>query len=51
MSNTGSTVEVKEDRKGDILVLRMKGRLDAISSPGAEKKFSSLLIVEIVKSS
>lgn len=31
-------VSIKEDAKGDILILRMSGRLDAISSPTAEKK-------------
>lgn len=31
-------VELKEEKKGDILILRIKGRLDAISSPAAEKK-------------
>lgn len=31
-------VDVKEEKKGDVLVLKFKGRLDAISSPAAEKK-------------
>lgn len=31
-------VDVKEEKKGDILILRMRGRLDAVSSPSAEKK-------------
>jgi anti-anti-sigma factor len=31
-------IELKEEKKGDILILRFKGRLDAISSPSAEKK-------------
>lgn len=31
-------VIIKEDIKGDILVLRISGRLDAISSPAAEMK-------------
>jgi anti-anti-sigma factor len=30
-------VNVKEELKGEILVLRMNGRLDAVSSPGAER--------------
>jgi anti-sigma B factor antagonist/stage II sporulation protein AA (anti-sigma F factor antagonist) len=29
---------MKEDKKGEILVLYIKGRLDALSSPSAEKK-------------
>ncbi len=32
-------VEVHKENKGDILVLRLKGRLDATSSPAVEKKF------------
>ncbi len=31
-------VELKEEKKGDVLILRLKGRLDALSSPLAEKK-------------
>lgn len=31
-------VELKEEKKGDVLILKIKGRLDAISSPTAEKK-------------
>jgi len=32
------TLGVKEEKKGDILILHLKGKLDAISSPIAEKK-------------
>ncbi|CAF23968.1 MULTISPECIES: STAS domain-containing protein [Candidatus Protochlamydia] len=38
MSNIEGLVSVKEELKGDVLVLRMQGRLDAISSPSAERK-------------
>ncbi|MBA3722300.1 MAG: STAS domain-containing protein [Parachlamydiaceae bacterium] len=31
-------VEVTDEKKDDVLILRMTGRLDAISSPAAEKK-------------
>lgn len=31
-------VSIKEEAKGDILILRMSGRLDAVSSPTAERK-------------
>lgn len=31
-------MDVKEETKGDILILRLNGRLDAISSPAAERK-------------
>lgn len=31
-------VDIQEDKKGEVLILRMKGRLDAVSSPSAEKK-------------
>lgn len=30
-------VSVKEDSKGDVLILRFQGRLDAMSTPDAEK--------------
>jgi anti-anti-sigma factor len=31
-------VDLKEEKKGDILILRINGRLDALSSPNAERK-------------
>lgn len=31
-------VEIKEEQKGDILVLRLRGRLDALSAPDTEKR-------------
>jgi len=31
-------IELNEEKKGDVLVIHVKGRLDAISSPTAEKK-------------
>lgn len=31
-------VSIKEETKGDILILRMSGRLDAVSSPAVERK-------------
>lgn len=31
-------IEIKEEVKGDVLILRLNGRLDAISSPNAERK-------------
>lgn len=37
MATLEGTVDIKEDKNGDILILRVKGRLDAISSPNAEK--------------
>ena len=30
-------VDIREENKGEIVVLRLKGRLDAISSPAAER--------------
>lgn len=36
MSNISGLVEIKEDQKGDVLILYIKGRLDAVSSPTAE---------------
>lgn len=38
MGITEGIVDVKMEKKGQVLILKMKGRLDAISSPGAEKK-------------
>ncbi len=38
MGTTEGLVELKEEKKGDILILRFKGRLDAISAPSAERK-------------
>lgn len=38
MGVTEGLIELKEERKGEVLILRLKGRLDAISSPSAEKK-------------
>lgn len=36
--NMNGLVSIKEEAKGDILLLRMSGRLDAVSSPTAERK-------------
>lgn len=38
MANIEGLIDVKEEIKGDVLVLRMNGRLDAVSSPTAERK-------------
>lgn len=38
MATVEGVVELKEEKKGDVLILKIKGRLDAISSPVAEKK-------------
>jgi anti-anti-sigma factor len=38
MASIEGLVELKEEKKGDVLVLHIKGRLDAVSSPTAEKK-------------
>ncbi len=38
MSIAEGIIELKEEKKGDVLILRFKGRLDAISSPSAERK-------------
>jgi anti-anti-sigma factor len=37
MGSIEGVVDIKEEKRGDVLVLRLKGRLDAISSPTAEK--------------
>jgi anti-sigma B factor antagonist/stage II sporulation protein AA (anti-sigma F factor antagonist) len=38
MGNIEGLIDLQEETKGDILILRMNGRLDAISSPAAERK-------------
>ena len=38
MDNIDGLVNIKEDVKGDVFILRMSGRLDAISSPLTESK-------------
>ena len=38
MAAVEGIIDFKEEKKGDVLVLKIKGRLDAISSPAAEKK-------------
>lgn len=38
MATLDGAVDVKEERKEDVLILHIKGRLDAVSSPSAEKK-------------
>ena len=38
MVNVESLVDVKEEAKGDVLVLKVHGRLDAVSSPSTERK-------------
>ena len=31
-------IEIGEKKEGDVLILKLSGRLDAVSSPGTEKK-------------
>lgn len=38
MGSIEGVVDVQEEQLGEILILRFKGRLDAISSPAMEKK-------------
>lgn len=38
MGTTDSIAELIEEQKGEVLLVRIKGRLDAVSSPTAEKK-------------
>ena len=40
MSDAERVIEVEEEVRGTVLVLRVKGRLDAISAPKAEKQVS-----------
>ena len=43
MGTTDNMADLKEDKKGDILVLRIRGRLDALSSPVTEKRVFELI--------
>lgn len=38
MATLAGTIDIQNDKRGDILVLHFKGKLDALSSPSAEKK-------------
>lgn len=38
MGTLEGVVNVSEEQKGDVIILHIKGRLDAISSPGTEKR-------------
>lgn len=38
MSLMEGVIDFKEENKNDVLILRIRGRLDAVSSPTAEKK-------------
>lgn len=38
MANIEGIVSINEENKGDVLILRMSGRLDAVSAPIAERK-------------
>lgn len=38
MSLVEGVIDFKEEKKGNVLVLRIRGRLDAVTSPTAEKK-------------
>lgn len=38
MANIEGAVDVREEALGDVLVLRVHGRLDAVSSPNVERK-------------
>lgn len=43
MADGESIAELIEEFKGDVLVIRIKGRLDSVSSPNAEKKVFDLI--------
>ena len=38
MAIDSGLVSIQEEKKGDVLILHLKGRLDAVSSPATEKK-------------
>src|SRR5262245_49864499 len=41
--SAAETADLKEEQKGDVFILRIRGRLDAFSSPNAEQKVFSAL--------
>lgn len=43
MSTQEGTVDIHEEKKGDISILSLKGRLDALSSPVTEKRVFELI--------
>lgn len=43
MNNLNGLVGIKEESKGDILILKLNGRLDAVSSPAVERKIFDYL--------
>lgn len=49
MNNINGLVSIKEEAKGDVLILRMTGRLDAISSPAVEQKIFDYIHKEKLK--
>ena len=38
MEVTEDTADLKQELKGDVLILRIRGRLDAVTAPAAEKR-------------
>lgn len=38
MGSIEGIVEITDEKKGEVLIIRMRGRLDALSSPTAEKR-------------
>lgn len=44
MDNIEGAVNIKEERKGDVLILRPKGRLDAITAPSMELQVFNMII-------
>lgn len=43
MDNHEKTPEFQEEQKGDIVILRLQGRLDAVSAPLAEEKVAKII--------
>jgi anti-sigma B factor antagonist/stage II sporulation protein AA (anti-sigma F factor antagonist) len=38
MATLAGTIDIQTEKHGDVLILHFKGKLDALSSPNAEKK-------------
>lgn len=43
MGTADSITNLREDKKGEVLILRIRGRLDALSSPVTEKRVFELI--------
>lgn len=43
MNGSNGPINVREEKKGEVIILRFKGKLDSISAPDVEKKIFDLI--------